>query len=154
MKRIQLTQGHAAIVDDEDYELLSRFKWHFHRVKGREYGYARTSGKNKILMHRLLLDAVQVDHANGNRLDNRRENLRSATQSQNGTNRGCRADNTSGYKGVSFNKATQKWHAYIKHSQKRYHLGFYATPEEAAQAYNIAASRLFGEFAAFNKVCS
>lgn len=92
-----------------------------------------------------------IDHINHDTLDNRRENLRPCTVSQNGANQGVRVNNTSGFKGVSLFKRDQVWQAYINMFGKRRHLGYYATPIEAALAYDRAALEYHGEFAMTNK---
>lgn len=91
-----------------------------------------------------------VDHRNGNRLDNRIENLREATRSQNCANMGVARHNSSGFKGVSYNRLTGRWHAYISHEGRRHHLGLFGTVEAAAAAYDEAAIRLKGDFALTN----
>lgn len=146
-------EGRFAIVDDDDYEILKDYKWYVGT-----HGYAqRCKYKNgrteAILMHRVILNARDgelVDHINGNKLDNRKENLRIANQAQNMRNCGIRATNTSGYKGVRFHKASKKWKAEITKDYKNYHIGMFDTPEEAARAYDAKAVELFGEFAKLN----
>jgi hypothetical protein len=106
-----------------------------------------------VYLHRLLMNAVQtqqVDHANGNSLDNRRENLRFCTSSQNSQNR--RRTSTSGFKGVSLKPRykSKPWEANIKVAGKLKYLGRFQTPEEAAKAYDSAARDMFGEFAHTN----
>jgi hypothetical protein len=104
-------------------------------------------------MHRQILGAPpgqQVDHINGDTLDNRRVNLRLATHGQNQHNRGKYRNNKSGYKGVSWDKAAGKWRAQIKFNNKKYNLGRYHDPIEAALAYDAAAIRLHGAFARLN----
>ncbi len=154
MREIQLTQGKVALVDDEDYELASRFRWYVERKANGWYArrnIRRPDGrKAKILLHRAILGAepgVGVDHINRDGLDNRRSNLRWASTSQNGANRGLNANSTSGYKGVDFQKARGCWRALIECRGRRLHLGVYATPEEAARAYDRAAVEFFGAFA-------
>ena len=108
-------------------------------------------------MHRVVLQRVVgrpltrddiVDHINHNGLDNRRPNLRLATRSQNAANLGPYANNTSGYKGVDFNRG--KWRARIREGGVRYFLGYFETAEDAARAYDTKAHELFGEFASLN----
>jgi len=104
-------------------------------------------------MHRLILNppaGITIDHINGNGLDNRRENLRLAGRGQNQCNRGKQSNNTSGFKGVTWHKNLNKWEAGISISGKRYHVGFYKTPEAAARAYDDAAKKYHGEFARLN----
>lgn len=122
MKLIKLTQGKFAIVDDEDFELLSQYSWHFHST-----GYARTSNP-KLYMHRLILKSKKediCDHINRNRLDNRRENLRIVSPTQNSINTSIRKDNSSGYKGISWSSEREKWQVYITAYKKTVSLGRY-----------------------------
>lgn len=104
-------------------------------------------------MHREIMVAPSgqyVDHVNGNKLDNRRENLRMCSNSQNMANRRAPRVNRSGFKGVHFFKRDGTWRAAITQDYKTKHIGYYATPEEAARAYDIKARELFGEFAQLN----
>ena len=104
-------------------------------------------------MHHVILplkDGLQVDHINGNRLDNRKENLRLVTKSQNMMNRGVQKNSTSGYKGV--NEHQGKWRAYILENGKQKHLGVFEDKKEAARAYNKMAKLLHGEYAVLNKL--
>ncbi len=151
MKYIPLTQGKVAIVDDLDFKKLNRFKWYFEKS-----GYAGRDFKGKtIRMHQFIMNTpkkLHTDHINGDGLDNRRDNLRLATVAENTRNQKIRKDNTSGYKGVSFNKNRQKWQSYINYKCKMIHLGFFTFPEYAALKYNFEAKKLFGEFALLNKI--
>lgn len=136
-------KGYAK-VDPECMQKLAPYSWHL-TCKG----YAATSkvSGGTLFMHRLLLDAPpdkQVDHINGDKLDNRLCNLRLATNSEN-----CRTKrkaNPTGYRGISFKKAINKWQASIMIDGKRKYLGVYETPEQAAEAYKKAAVELYGEF--------
>jgi len=104
-------------------------------------------------MHRVILDAppaVEVDHINRNGLDNRRANLRLATRAENTRNAKLSRRNTSGFRGVSFDHFSGRWLAIVKSDGKTYRLGAFATPEEAAFAYDFAAAALHGEFASTN----
>lgn len=118
--------------------------------------YAKGTNRVEVFtrIHRLLLGAtdpkIQVDHINGNKLDNRKKNLRLATNQQNQYNVGLRKDNTSGYKGVSWYKKGKKWHAAIRNGNKSIHLGYFKTAVEAARAYDKAAVEFFGEYAYLN----
>ncbi len=155
MKEIILTKGYSAMVDANDYEWLNQWKWYAHvnnrtgrisaeraetvppseRIQGR---YQRT-----IHMHRLIMqcpDGMEVDHRNGNALDNRRENLRLASSSQNKRNR--RSFNQYGLKGITRTK-NGRWRAFIN-------LGTFDTKEDAARAYDNAARTIFGQYARTN----
>lgn len=94
----------------------------------------------------------QIDHEDTNPSNNRIENLRAATQSENQQNTKLRSNNTSGFKGVGFHKVTAKYAAYIRLNGKSSHIGLFSCPKEAALAYNKAAKELFGEFARLNKI--
>lgn len=162
MKQIPLTQGKFAIVDDDDYEKLVQFKWHI-MVATNNHKYAvrrvKINGKQKaILMHREIMkasDGFDIDHRNGNGLDNRRFNLRAGTHQQNQSNRKINKNSTSGYKGVVLfhdKNRTKPWRAQITYKGNRFYLGLYATKEEAANAYNQKAVELFGPFAQLNHI--
>jgi len=151
-KIILLPGGKETIVDDADYEKVSPYRWH--RLGGRRSYYASATIKNKdVLLHRLILDAKpgeQIDHINGNKLDNRRENLRLCSHSQNMANRPKHSNNTSGYKGASWDKVRQKFESQIVCKSKKIYLGYFETAVEAAKAYDEAAKKYFGEFANLN----
>lgn len=165
MKEIQLTQGYVAVVDDEDFELVSQYGWYAKFDKLARTPYARTdirvdcvSSKFKqIAMHRFIMNApkgTMVDHRDENGLNNQRDNLRFATRHQNGVNQAKKSSNSSGYKGVStLHRLKVNPHvAYIYKNRQRYHLGYFATAKEAALAYNKAAIELHGEFANLNMI--
>ncbi len=106
-------------------------------------------------MHRLLLCPpmeMQIDHVNGNKLDNRKSNLRTCTASENQHNQGLQINNTSGYKGVIWIVSRDLWRAQIKINSKQIYLGYFKNPNDAARAYNGAAIKLHGEFACLNKI--
>lgn len=153
MKYIKLTKNKQAIVDDDDFQKVNIWKWTFHKT-----GYAsRCPTINKktsfVMMHQYLFKVPknsQIDHVNGNKLDNRKSNLRSCTASQNSANRKIGKNNTSGYKGVSKRKTRNKWDAMIKINGKTTYLGSYCSKKEAAIAYDNAALKYFGEFANLN----
>jgi hypothetical protein len=159
MKKIKLTQGKYALVDDEDYEFLSSMKWQAHREwrTGKRWYAMRThrkEGKRKTqMMHRLITHApngVSVDHINSDGLDNRKCNLRFCTQRENCANRGPNKDSKSGYKGVYHrpdSRLKNKWVAQMSAGGKRTVLGYYKTAIDAARAYDRAAKATQGEFA-------
>lgn len=158
MKRLYITKSEFAIVDDSDYELVKRYKWRIQKIKNSEdlaYALAFINGKY-VLMHRLLTDAKEgfyVDHVNSNGLDNRRENLRICTCSQNAMNQRKQKRQTSSiYKGVRLHHYSKKWEVRIKKDGVRYHLGSFESELDAAMAYNNAAKNLFGEFARLNEI--
>lgn len=152
MKKIPLTRGKFALVDDDDYEYLSRWKW-----ATSTSGYAIRNRprngqpkKTQMYMHRVLLgepQGVQVDHANCDRLDNRRDNLRLATNAQNQQNRTMQKNNTTGFKGVYRNsKLPYMYEARIGVGGKNIYLGLFRSPEEASRAYSEASKRHHREF--------
>lgn len=160
MKRLKLTQGKYTLVDDKDFEYLNQFKW---AVKNPKTGVLYAIRHNKIingspikgyrLLHRMIMNApkgTEVDHKDGNGLNNQRSNLRVCTRSQNSANRPKQKNNKSGYKGVSFCKAYKNWVAYIQINGKGKNLGYFKTAQEAAKRYDLKASELFGEFARLN----
>lgn len=150
--RIPLTYGKFAVIDADDEPLVSGFRWRAHERFGIWYAIAnvaRDGRRSLIQMHRLITDApvgVYVDHRNGDGLDNRRSNLRHCSNSQNQQNRHQLTTNTSGYRGVTWNRASNKWQAAIKHQQESHYLGLYEHLEDAARAYDAAARELFGDF--------
>lgn len=158
MKEIKLTQGQFAIVDDEDYELVSSIKWYAQRVKRNNtfsYYADNRTGKNNIRMHRIIMGVtdknILVDHRDGNGLNNCRSNLRICTQAQNVRNmRNLKRSSTSKYKGVRWKSG--KYEASVEMYEKCYYCGRFTNEEEAALAYNKKASELFGEFANLNQL--
>lgn len=143
----ELTGGSdVALVDDADYDVVSKLKWHVVYSGSRTVKYAYCSYL-KMRMHTLILGSIGVDHVNHNGMDNRRENLRLATSVQQSQNRRRRVDNTSGYKGVSFNG--DKWHRSIYVDGKNLHKRF-DSELEAARDYDRLAYIHFGEFAVLN----
>lgn len=158
MKEIKLTKGYVALVDDDDYEWLSKFKWCVNlSYSPRAYRPVNTvDGKGVVYMHREICRARSfelVDHKDGDALNNQKGNLRIATSQQNVWNQKMRK-NRYGYKGVSFREDLKEkpWTAGITYNKKSYKLGYFKTKEEAARAYNKAALEFFGEFARLNEI--
>jgi len=158
-KKIPLTQGQVALVDAEDYESLAQFKWQAVRLRDSQTYYARrrqvVNGRGKsIYMHRVIMQASggqRVDHRQPQKtLDNRRSNLRFATNRQNLQNRPKCKGNRSGYKGVTWNGYGRNWTAKIGARGKTRCLGCYLDKREAARAYDQAARKYFGAFAYLN----
>jgi hypothetical protein len=152
--------GHKVLIDSEDSALVDGFNWRVitpaPRYPDKHYAVA-WRGRMSVYMHRLIAGAgigEDVDHANGNGLDNRKNNLRIATESQNLANAGKRhvrgKPGTSKYKGVCWDKSRSAWSASITVNKKSKHLGRYGNEEEAARAYDSAALAAWGEFARLN----
>jgi hypothetical protein len=147
MREILLTKGLVAIVDDRDYPVLRQIEW---CVARRPHTiYARNKA---VLMHRFILDrpSGDVDHINGDGLDNRRANLRVTTRRLNNANAFHRSGGTSRFKGVSWDARRMHWQAGICPAGKRISLGRFAAEIEAAVAYDEAAREAFGAFARLN----
>lgn len=152
---IPLTQGLVTLVDQDDAStVLGQGKWYAHRNRHVIYALRmarRPDGSRYTLaLHTFLTGWPLVDHINGDGLDNRRGNLRPATDAGNRRNARLRTDNTSGFKGVYWYKSREKWRAKIYVDGQGKCLGYHATPEEAARAYDAAARELHGEFARLN----
>lgn len=151
-------KGKFAIVDDANYEQLSKLKWFY--IPSKYTGYAARwegpRGAQKLIyMHRRITDAPTesfVDHADGDGLNNTIANLRVTNQSCNMQNARPRKNSTSKYKGVYWNSCHKKWNAHIHYFGKKIYLGRYSTEQEAAIAYNKAATLYFGEFAHINQL--
>lgn len=145
---IPLTQNKSAVVDDEDYERLKNKMWQYSSC-----GYATAypgEFMHRVVMNLSKYDGINVDHINGDKLDNRKENLRVCTQAQNIANSKINKSNKSGYKGVYWNKERHKWSTQIKFNRKSMHIGHFVDLEDAAHAYDTKARELFGEFAKTN----
>lgn len=154
MKEIQLTQCKTALVDDDMFEELNKWKWCTGRDWNTFYAHrhgGKINGKQKnIIMHRVIMNApfnMVVDHKDGNGLNNQRSNLRVCTQSQNMMNRGKQNNNKSGYKGVSWEKHRNKWKAQTYINKKHVNLGRFDTKEEAYKVYCDVCEKYHGEFA-------
>ncbi|GFE20135.1 HNH endonuclease [Streptomyces nigrescens] len=156
--RIEIEQGHSALIDLADKEFVAPYHWHLlHGHSGKLYAYAQTKS-GPVYMHRLIARTPtgrETDHINGDGLDNRRSNLRIATCSQNLANRWKpqRADGSatsSRFKGVSWDRSRSKWQSKITVNQRCKNLGRYDSEEEAARVYDAAASLHWGPFARLN----
>lgn len=158
MKEIPLTQGFVAIIDDEDFEAVSRHRWvlvalgrnQTHVYAVRAVGHGRKGRRNQML-HQFLLgkqEGMVIDHINGNGLDCRRANLRACTQGQNCANKRRKEGCSSIYKGVS--RERNRFCARITGDGHQRRLGQFETEVEAAVAYDTAARKHFGEFARLN----
>jgi len=159
MKEIPLTREQVALVDNADFDRVNAFKWYAYRDCFGKW-YARrnvrlTNGKRyTVSMHRFITglergDPRQVDHKDREAtLDNRCQNLRVATPAQNTQNRSRLKNNTSGFIGVYWCKS--RWRTQINVEGKRTHVGYFSTPELAAQAYDAAAIEHHKEFAVTN----
>lgn len=154
-----VTPGYVTVVSPDDYGKVTQFRWAALKHPGGKTYARRTvyvpTGPNKtIYLHVHLLNGESagkdVDHIDGDGLNNSRANLRVATRGQNSANRGATRSNKSGHKGVSWHAPRKKWRASIKVDRVFMHLGLFTNREEAARAYDHAARHHFGEFARLN----
>jgi hypothetical protein len=149
---VTLTRGYEAIIDASDVPLVEGVNWYATISRGTVYAVAklpRPQRGNKR-MHRAIMNTpskMETDHIDGDGLNNRRSNLRIATTSENQRNRGLSANNTSGFKGVTWDKSAAKWKAQIKLNYVQKSLGNFDTPEAAHAAYVAASEKMHGEFA-------
>ena len=155
--RIKLTQGKFAIVDGKDYLKLYMFNWYAKESGGTFYArrtFYENGRKKEIFMHRQIMQPEKgfcIDHKNHIGIDNRRSNLREATQAQNNCNRRKRACRCSSiYKGVTWQEHHKKWRASIRLNGQTIYLGYFDDEVQAAKAYDAAAKFYFGKFASLN----
>jgi hypothetical protein len=146
---VPLTHGYIAIIDAEDLERVSRYKWYAHHYRSKVYAKATTTD---IFMHRFILKTPKgkdTDHANRNTLDNRKCNLRVCTKSQNSINRSPKP-HSSIYKGVYFYCGKWKVSTGARLGRNRKHLGFFESEVEAAKAYDAYIRKIDPEFGYLN----
>lgn len=163
MKKIKLTQGRFALVDDEDFEWLNQWKWSFSGHKGRKHGYAvrriYPNGRYQkgivMLMHRFIMDPpanMEVDHVDRNTTNCQRHNLRICSRFENMRNTSKR-ENRSGFRGVYWYQSPKSWGARIVMNKKHIFLGLFENKEDAARSYDEAAKKYHKEFARLNFPC-
>ncbi len=155
MKQIPLTKGQFALIENEDYEELTKHKWYAAENHYGGFRAVREAANRTIYMHREILDIgygdkLQVDHINHNTLDNRRVNLRLCNNRDNSRNRKSQKNSSSKYKGVTWCKRTRKWATQIKLREGNRFLGYFNSEIKAALAYDAKAKELFGEFSNLN----
>lgn len=159
MKQVNLTKGYYAIIDENDFEILSSYSW---QISSKGYAKTRINSSNGEAnyqyMHRLILgikdSKIWVDHINGNRLDNRKENLRICSTYENAWNSKKSVNKTSIYKGViayTSRHGRKSWRARITYCGNQISLGLFNSEIEAAIAYNNKAIELFGSYANLNQ---
>lgn len=166
MKNIALSRGYVAIIDDEDFEKVSQYKWHASQHEKKIYAkrkrwipdesittkqgkYVKKGYYKTIALHRVILDApddMEVDHINGNPLDCRKINLRVCSHEQNMWNLKGRSDSKSGYRGITWDKQTQKWRATLTYKKQFINIGRFDNLDDAIKAHQEKAKELFGEF--------
>lgn len=158
MKMIWLTKGQFTLVDDEDFEYLSQWKWKATKIKNSYYATRsvhKKEGKfSTMFIHRIVLNVtdrnILIDHRDGNPLNNQKNNLRPANKSENAANQKARSGCTSKYLGVSWHKPLNKWKVNLQKDKVNRHIGYFASEQDAALAYNNAAKIFHGEFANLN----
>ena len=152
MRKIKLTQGKFALVDDEDYIYINQYRWCYNAHNNT----AMSRIKSKLVdMHRVIMSTpkgMDTHHKNHNSLDNRKMNLQICTHAENIRHMVKHKSSSSRYKGVHWNNFSQKWRARIVYNYRTIHLGRFLNEIDAAAAYNKAAVKYFGKFALLNEV--
>lgn len=154
MKTIPLTQGKFALVDDVDYEDVSKHKW-FAVFDGSNWYAARKLNGNQVRLHNYLMEpprGVQIDHRDGDGLNCQRRNMRISTHRQNMQNMKRSRSNKSGFKGVSWRANLSKWIAQARYKGEVKYLGLFKNVEDAARAYDTFTAKHYGQFALTNKM--
>lgn len=155
-----ITNG-IVLLDEADLSAVLEHNWYAVRKGNKIYACTtlydknRSSKRYKLYMHRYLKGAIKgetVDHVNGDGMDNTRCNLRKCSKAENARNSELSASNTSGYKGVTWNKNAKKWLAQLKVDRRHVYIGVFTDILDAAKAYNTAALEHFGEFARLNVI--
>jgi hypothetical protein len=147
----------VALVDDEDFEMLSKFHW-WRGGNRKQYAYQSNSIGNRRYrhkaMHRMIMGYPDsfIDHRDGNGFDNRKENLRLCTQRQNTWNKSVQHNSKTGFRGVFFQKELGKFRALIRIDGKQKHIGCFSNAIDAAIAWNNQALKSWGEYARLNKI--
>lgn len=158
MKEIALSRGKIARVDNKDFKWLNQYRWYFmDSHNNTNYAYRilstiRGACKN-MSMHREIMGCpvgMEIDHIDGNGLNNLRSNLRICTVSQNHMNQRKNPNKSSIYKGVAWDKRDRRWKVRIGLNGKSYYLGYFKVEKDAGLAYDEKAKELFGEFARLN----
>lgn len=158
MKEIVLNHNQIALVDDDMFDTLLQWKWHYspngYAARQQQIGHGYYTRRfKKIYMHRVVAgtpDGMLTDHINGNKLDNRRINLRHVNDQQNNWNLGKNRQNTSGYIGVSHDSRDGGWEAYTSLNRQKIHIGYFSTAIDAAEARDSFVLCLKGEYARLN----
>lgn len=160
VREVPLTRGYVALIDAADWPLVQGYSWRAACGKRHRTFYAiawsgsqKDRSKRTVAMHRLIMGhhpGMEIDHRDGNGLNNTRSNLRIATHSQNQQNKAAKRGTTSQYKGVGWNKNAGKWAAFIRKDRRNFHLGLFVDEAKAARRYDEAARVMFGEWAKLN----